>query len=108
MGAGPQHQFPKVRDDLLRLRHVKPSARKHEVYLSIHINECEAVGLGHFTHLKSESRNWKMETGKWKLETGVALPKKVKQQMVCHPEGSEGSLQLFSPRNCGDASLRSA
>jgi hypothetical protein len=27
----------------------------------------------------------------------VALQKKVKQPMVCHPERSEGSLQLFSP-----------
>ena len=30
-------------------------------------------------------------------DTSVALPKKVKQPMVCHPERSEGSLQLFSP-----------
>jgi len=29
--------------------------------------------------------------------TSVALPKKVKQPIVCHPERSEGSLQLFSP-----------
>jgi len=34
----------------------------------------------------------------------VVLPKKVAQPMVCHPERSEGSLQLFTSRNCGDAS----
>jgi hypothetical protein len=27
----------------------------------------------------------------------VVLPKKVKQQRVCNPERSEGSLELFSP-----------
>jgi len=27
----------------------------------------------------------------------VAVPKIVKQVMVCHPERSEGPLQLFSP-----------
>jgi hypothetical protein len=42
------------------------------------------------------------------LGASVALPKKVKQSMTCHPERSEGSLQLFWSVNCCDASLRSA
>jgi hypothetical protein len=31
----------------------------------------------------------------------VALPKKVKQPIVCHPERSEGSLQLISRETAG-------
>ena len=43
-----------------------------------------------------------------RVETSGVLLKKVKHSMVCHPERSEGSRQLFSFANCGDASLRSA
>jgi hypothetical protein len=48
-----------------------------------------------------------METGKWKIETGNWKM----ENRRCHPERSEGSLQLFVNRwtigNCGDPSLRS-
>ena len=37
------------------MRHVKTSARKHEIYLTIHIDEYHVFGLCHFAHLKSES-----------------------------------------------------